>query len=425
MPGKLKDAYYKYCMKFIDLFAGLGGFHVGLTALGHQCVFACELDAGLQTVYQKNFGIMPAGDLREVNNTEIPSHDILCAGFPCQPFSKAGSQSGFNCARNGTLFDEVARIVDHHRPEFVILENVPNLRRHNNGRTWQIIYDRLKELGYETDASQYSPHQFGIPQIRQRILIVARRKSLQTFEWPERPENPKPSLRSILDDKPSDAKALSKQVENCLETWQEFLDRIPPSEVLPSWPIWSMEFGATYPFEGTTPHAIGPVKLRNYRGSHGVKLSVGTFPDPFVGLPSHGRTPQEQVPLWKQHFVWANRAFYQKHKSRLADWMPKILAFPLSLQKFEWNCQGEARDLWKLVIQFRVSGVRVKRPDTSPSFEAMATTQVPIIGWERLYMTTREYARLHSLDGLIHRPGTDTNSFTAMGNKSTISQCAA
>lgn len=105
-------------MKFIDLFAGLGGFHVGLANLGHECVFACELDEGLQDIYEKNHGIRPAGDLREVKSADIPPHDILCAGFPCQPFSKAGAQDGFGCSRNGTLFDEVARIVEHRRRSF-------------------------------------------------------------------------------------------------------------------------------------------------------------------------------------------------------------------------------------------------------------------------------------------------------------------
>ena len=403
-------------MKFVDLFAGLGGFHVGLEKLGHECVFACEIDPGLRTVYESNFGIRPAGDIREVRTEEIPQHDILCAGFPCQPFSKAGAQSGFDCPKNGTLFDEVARIVAHHKPEFVMLENVPNLKRHNGGKTWQLIYDKLKELGYATDADLYSPHEFGIPQIRQRVMIVGRKGSLNDFTWPARPDEPNPSLHSILELRPANAKSLSKQVLDCLAVWQDFLDIIPEGEPLPSWPIWSMEFGADYPFEDETPFKMGKRKLRKFKGCHGKKLSEKNFVSPFDGLPSYARVEEETFPNWKKNFIRSNRAFYQKHKDVLKEWLPLIQFFPPSLQKFEWNCKGAERNLWKLVIQFRASGVRVKRPSTSPSLVAMTTTQVPIIGWEKRYMTTSECAKLQSLDSLSALPPTDTAAFHALGN---------
>jgi DNA (cytosine-5)-methyltransferase 1 len=403
-------------MKFVDLFAGLGGFHVGLHALGHECVFACEIDSVLRTVYEKNFGIRAAGDIREVKTEEIPAHDILCAGFPCQPFSKAGAQPGFDCPKNGSLFDEVARIVAHHKPEFVMLENVPNLKRHNGGKTWQLIYEKLKELGYATDADLYSPHEFGIPQIRQRVMIVGRRESLTDFAWPTRPENPNPLLQTVLETRPGDAKTLSEKVRDCLTVWQEFLDVIPETEPLPSWPIWSMEFGADYPFEEATPFKTGKQQLRDFKGCHGKKLSEKNFEDPFQGLPSYARVEADTFPTWKKSFIRSNRAFYQKHKKLLKDWLPLIQLFPASLQKFEWNCKGAERDLWKLVIQFRASGVRVKRPSTSPSLVAMTTTQVPIIGWEERYMTTRECAKLQSLDSLSTLPPTDTAAFQALGN---------
>lgn len=403
-------------MRFIDLFAGLGGFHVGLEKLGHQCVFACEIDPGLREVYEKNFGIRPAGDIRSVKTEDVPPHDILCAGFPCQPFSKAGAQPGFECPKNGTLFDEVTRIVAHHKPEFVMLENVPNLKRHNGGKTWQLIYEKLKELGYATDADLYSPHEFGIPQIRQRVMIVGRRKELAGFEWPKRPDNPDPSLHSILDDRPSNAKRLSSQVMECLAVWQQFLDLIPKDDPLPSFPIWSMEFGATYPFEEETPHKVGKRGLREYRGCHGKKLSESEFADPFEGLPSYARVKDDEFPTWKKGFIRSNRAFYEKHKKVLKDWIPKILKFPPSLQKFEWNCKGAKRNVWAFVIQFRASGVRVKRPNTSPSLVAMTTTQVPIIGWEQRYMTTKECSKLQSLGSLKHLPGSETAAFQALGN---------
>ncbi len=268
-------------MRFVDLFAGLGGFHVGLERLGHECVFASELDPVLQHIYEKNHGIRPVGDIRRVKSKDVPEHEILCAGFPCQPFSKAGDQAGFDCPTNGSLFDEVLRIIRYRKPEYVILENVPNLRTHDEGRTWTSIKEDLRKAGYAVDEQVYSPHEFGIPQIRQRLLLVARRGSLGSFKWPERPENPKPSLLKILEKHPSGARPLTAQVVDCLNVWQDFLNRIPKVAPLPSFPIWSMEFGATYPFEAKTPYSMGSRALRAYRGSHGMKLDSKGVMDPF------------------------------------------------------------------------------------------------------------------------------------------------
>jgi DNA (cytosine-5)-methyltransferase 1 len=183
-------------MKFIDLFAGLGGFHVALRRLGHECVFASEIDPVLQSVYKKNLGLSPAGDIRQVELADIPRHDILCAGFPCQPFSKAGTQKGLKCPRYGSLFDNVLNILSTRRPEFIILENVPNLARHEGGKTWGKMRSRLEAAGYSIDEHRLSPHQFSIPQIRERIYIVGRRSGLDGFQWPEargKPTTPAPS----------------------------------------------------------------------------------------------------------------------------------------------------------------------------------------------------------------------------------------
>lgn len=401
-------------MRFIDLFAGLGGFHVGLSRLGHECVFASELDPSLQDVYERNHGIRPVGDIRKVKSKDIPQHDILCAGFPCQPFSKAGEQAGFECPTNGSLIDEVLRIIRDRKPTYILLENVPNLRTHDEGRTWASIKANLGSIGYDVDEQLYSPHEFGIPQIRQRLLLVGKRGKLTGFHWPEKPPGVRPSLKDILDKSPKDAKPLTKQVVDCLNVWQDFLDRIPANTQLPSFPIWSMEFGATYPFEDTTPFALKQ-GLRSFRGSHGMSLEKLSATDAFYALPSHARTEEGQFPAWKRSFIRNNRAFYQEHKRELKSWIPKILPFPSSLQKFEWNYKDGNRNIWEHVIQFRASGVRVKRADTSPSLVAMTSTQVPIIGWERRYMTPNECARLQSLDGL-YLPPSETRAFKALGN---------
>ena len=171
-------------MKFIDLFAGLGGFHIALKRLGHECVFASEIDTNLSEVYKQNFGIMPVGNIRNIKVEDIPSHDILCAGFPCQPFSKAGDQQGFEDPDSGDLFSYVIKIVHYHKPSYIILENVPNLERHNNGSTWEKIYAELENEEYCVKFNKLSPHHFGIPQIRERIFIVGSLYDLSYFQWP-------------------------------------------------------------------------------------------------------------------------------------------------------------------------------------------------------------------------------------------------
>lgn len=402
-------------MKFIDLFAGLGGFHQALADLGHTCVFASEIDNQLVTLYEKNFGIKPHGDIRQIAIESIPDHNILCAGFPCQPFSKAGEQQGFDCPRNGDLFDYVLEIIKYHKPDYLMLENVANIQKHNNGNTWKLIKKELEDAGYTIDAKQLSPHRFGIPQIRERFFIVGSRKGLDHFSWPSEARDKVLSIKSILDHKPKDARPLTQRSIECLTAWQNFIDQIPEDEDVPS-PIWSMEFGATYPFEETTPYAMSVKELKKYRGSHGQKLSKLLDKEVMAALPSYARVNQKQFPKWKIDFIKQNRAFYKKHKAWLDEWIPQILQYPSSLQKLEWNCKGEKRDIWKYLIQFRASGVRVKRPTTSPTLVSMTSTQVPIIAWEKRYMTPKECSRLQCMDTLSNLPDNPTKAFEALGN---------
>ncbi|MGH9432051.1 MAG: DNA cytosine methyltransferase [Terriglobia bacterium] len=177
-----------------------------------------------------------------------------------------------------------------------------------------------------------------------------------------------------------------------------------------------MEFGATYPYENATPWATPRRDLLKYRGSHGEPLKGYGLYRVLGALPSHARTPEGRFPTWKRTFIRQNRDLYCDNKKWIDKWLPEIIQFPPSLQKFEWNCKGEERDIWKYVIQFRASGVRVKRPTTAPSLIAMTTTQVPIIAWERRYMTVRECARLQCMDELKYFPTVPTRAFKALGN---------
>lgn len=405
-------------MRFIDLFAGLGGFHLALTSLGHECVFACEIDEQLNAIYEQNFGIQCEKNIRDVNISSIPTHDILCAGFPCQPFSKAGTQLGFACPTSGDLFQYIVKILRVHKPTYILLENVPNLKQHRDGTTWKAINQELNELGYFTTSKQYSPHQFSIPQIRGRLFLVGSRLADPKPLMPEPPAGQLLPISYILDKNPSEAKPLSAQVVKCLDVWQEFLDLFPADEVaeLPSFPIWSMEFGATYEYATATPHSLGRTCLGSFRGNHGKELGTVQTEQRYDYIPSYARIKQDKFPDWKIAFIRQNREFYTRHQTRIDSWLPKILQFPPSLQKLEWNCKGGERDIWKYVIQFRASGVRVKRPTTAPSLVAMTTTQVPIIAWEKRYMTVNECARLQSMGELRHLPAAPTRAFKALGN---------
>lgn len=402
-------------MRFIDLFAGLGGFHLALRKLGHTCVFACEIDETLRNLYEKNFGMRPAGDIRDVDPSEIPEHDILCAGFPCQPFSKAGSQEGLDDPELGDLYKDMLRIIHFHKPLYLILENVPNLQNHNEGKTWDKIKYLLQEEGYDVKINKLSPHHFGIPQIRERIYIVGSTHTLDNFDWPQSVSTP-PSIHTVLDRRPQEARLLSKQVKRCLKVWQEFLNLVPKDEKIPH-PLWSMEFGATYPYEETTPSQLSTEELGRYRGSHGCPLDGAKDRDEMLKLlPSHARVDQERFPDWKVGFIRKNREFYESHKTWLDKWMLKVMEFPSSFQKLEWNCQGEkVRRLNRYVIQLRASGVRVKRRTTAPSLVAMTATQVPIITWENRYMTPTECKRLQSMEEL-QLPDSDTKTYEALGN---------
>lgn len=403
-------------MKFVDLFAGLGGFHLAATQLGAECVFASELDTQLRQIYLQNFGLEPVGDINDIHPSDVPAHNLLCAGFPCQPFSKAGEQLGWKDAVRGTVFYKVVEILEYHRPEFVILENVAHFVRHDSGNTHRKVKLALESMGYDVQSDTCSPHQFGVPQIRERMYMIGRLGRLNGFIWPTpTTKSSDLSLRDLLDVNPPEARPLSQQVIDCLKTWQEFLRQFPSGAKLPSFPIWSMEFGATYPFESDSLEEISLKQLRKCRGMFGCSLDFQFRREVLCHVPSYARGKSGVFPRWKQLFIKQNRELYREHRSWIDKWLPKIQKFPPSLQKLEWNCQGEERDIWKYVLQFRASGVRVKRPTTSPSLVAMTTTQIPIIGWERRYMTFRECARIQSMGELKHLPSGNL-AMTALGN---------
>ena len=185
-------------IKFIDLFAGIGGFHLALSKINGECVFASEWDKDCQKVYEKNFGLKPHGDITKINEKDIPQHEILCAGFPCQAFSISGKRLGFKDTR-GTLFFDVARIIKHHNPKIVLLENVKNFLTHDNGNTINVVKKTLEELNYNVFYKVLNSSNYGVPQKRERIYIVAfnQKLKIKNFQFPSN-QNIFVSLESCL-----------------------------------------------------------------------------------------------------------------------------------------------------------------------------------------------------------------------------------
>ena len=280
----------------------------------------------------------------------------------------------------------------------------------------RIVYNPLIERDYSVDFKELSPHLIGVPQIRYRAIIIASLGSLEDFDWPELISIEKDlHLSTVLDTRPNDADTLSSRYIRYLQVWEEFLGLIGSEAKMPSFPIWAMEFGATYPYEKRNPSAYSQRYLARFSGVLGEPLSGKTQKQQMAALPPYarGETP---FPRWKVGFIQQNRAFYAAHEVRLRDWLPKVSSFPPSFQKLEWNWQAGTRSIWDKLIQFRASGIRVKNPATAPSLVALTTSQVPVIAAERRYMTIRECARLQSLGDLAFLPTIKTRAFRALGN---------
>ena len=231
---------------FIDLFAGIGGMRIAFEKAGGHCVYSNEWNKYSQQTYFANFGEQPDGDITKVDATKIPEYDVLCAGFPCQAFSKAGKRLGFQDETKGTLFFDVERIMRQTHPKYALLENVRNLASHDEGNTWRVIHQHLVSVGYNVlcEPVIFSPHYIGIPQHRERVYIMCVRKDIG--ELPEflfdTDNLPKCRIDDILQDDGEitdiDHYCLTDDKIELLNLWDEFIRNIK-GDRLPGFPIWS------------------------------------------------------------------------------------------------------------------------------------------------------------------------------------------
>ena len=369
----------KKSFTFIDLFSGIGGFHQALSSFGGKCVLASDIDENAIKVYKNNYGIDSNINVRDIKDVDVPDHDVLCAGFPCQTFSKAGKQEGFMDQTRGTLFFEVARILKAKHPKYILLENVRNLVSHDNGNTFRVICETLKSLGYRIpkDALILSPHQFGVPQVRERVYIPGIYDPINADEPLEikfdkflsKSDN---SIDTVLDPSENDPYYfVNKHTLDVLTAWDEFYHGLDTRVI--GFPVWSSYFKTK---------EIDP-----------------TFPQ------------------WKKDFVRKNQELYQRNKSFIDEWLRKwnnLRGFTPTERKFEWQCGTNISSIWEGVIQIRPSGVRVKKPDI---FQALvALVQTPIIGKFKRRLSVREAARLQSFPDSFIPDDNKQQAYKQFGN---------
>ena len=387
---------------FIDLFAGIGGFHAALEALGGECVYAVEIDQAAAKIYERNWGMNPLGDITKdvsENGVKVPKHDVLVAGFPCQPFSKSGAQRGMDETR-GTLYWNILKIIEKRKPALVLLENVRNLAGPRHTHEWKIIIKTLREQGYRVSDTPaiFSPHllppnQGGRPQVRERVFIVAVKNNSRSKLTEMEPVVSNQSVNGwdplkwdlemhlpLDEDHHVQGCDLTKQEMLWINAWNDFvvgMRKRLESGRLPGFPLWGDE----------------------WRLTKNLRIASGT-------------------PEWKKDFLRKNAAFYTEHHLFINKWTKKwdfySDKFPASRRKLEWQAQ-DTPSLWETVMHFRPSGIRAKRSTYLPAL--VAITQTSIIGPRERRLSVREAARLQGLPEWFSFDGqSDKASYKQLGN---------
>jgi len=434
--------------RFIDLFAGIGGFHAAMKAYGGECVYAVEIDRQAANVYEANWGHSALGDINkdaddDLGIMNVPRHDVLCAGFPCQPFSKSGAQRGMDETR-GTLFFNIASIIKAHHPKVVLLENVRNLIGPRHEHEWGVIIETLREEGYHVsdEAAVFSPHLLppamgGTPQARERVFITATYApeveyghlghggAMPVASMSDRfPKNPtldflwnpgaEPiggwfdprshtegwNLEELLDDSHNIPGCdLSDAEIHWINAWDTFVKIMRPlmnDRHLPGHPVWA---DAWLDF---------PEMKR-------IRWDANT-----VKIPAKVTTPavDETLPKWKQDHLRKNYDMFARHFKAIIPWAHYwgvyTARFPASRRKLEWQAQ-ESKSLWDTVMHFRPSGVRAKKATYLPAL--VAITQTSIVGPRERRLSPRETARLQGLPDTFVFPGQPAAAtYKQMGN---------
>ena len=371
-------------IKFIDLFCGIGGFHQALRRLGAKCVLACDIDKDCRDVYLKNYGIKPLSDIKTINPQNLPDFDILCGGFPCQAFSNGGKKKSFEDER-GLLFDEIIRIAKCKKPKFMFLENVKHILKVSNGDVIEYIKNKIKELEYNLVLFNMSPHDYGIPQQRERIYFICVRKDIyEKYNSEKIILNPKINsdnidLNKFLEQEKNILPKyfINETILSVLDAWNEIIQQMEPGE------------------------KISPTIMIN---------------DAFV---NYNEDEFKSFPKWKQEYIVKNKPLITKYRSILEPWYKKhetLLKKREIYGKLEWQC-GPIKtneSIYNHLIQIRQSGIRIKKCKYFPTL--VAISQIPIYGKQKRYITPRECARLQSFPDDFIFSEDDKKSYKQFGN---------
>ena len=371
-------------LKYIDLFCGIGGFHQALREMGAECVLACDKDKYCRQVYEMNYDMPVAEDVKKLKPEEMPDFDIICAGFPCQAFSNAGKKKTFDDER-GLLFDEIMRIAKVKKPRFMFLENVKHILKVGNGEVIQYILAQLDKHGYEVQYFNMSPHEYGIPQQRERVYFVCVRKDIYTtpvsLMYPKTDEI---RFHEYLDKKEEipEKYFLKGDILNTLNAWEEMIKSFVVDEKI-SPTILVNEFYNTY----------SDAEFKN-------------------------------LAQWRQDYITKNRPLYEKYATTWDDWYARhqnTLSKREIYAKLEWQVGTikENDSIFDYFIQMRQSGIRVKRAKYFPTL--VAISQIPIYGKEKRYITPREGLRLQSFPDDFKLLPEDKHSYKQLGNSVNVS----
>jgi DNA (cytosine-5)-methyltransferase 1 len=368
-------------IKFIDLFCGIGGFHLALKKLGCQCVLACDIDKKCRETYLKNFGIEPVSNIKDIDEKTMPDFDILCGGFPCQPFSNGGKKKSFDDDR-GLLFDEIMRIANYKKPKFMFLENVKHILKVSNGEVFNYIVEKIKNNGYELQLFQLSPHNYGIPQQRERVFFVCVRKDIYNGKEIKLNETMyNISINDIMKEK-DEKYLIQNDIKKVLDAWNELIKKFEINEKI-------------------SPTILIHDYFRKY-----------------------SKEEYDELPYWKKDYMSKNKPLLEKYKLIVTEWYEKnkeILSKREIYGKLEWQVGKikENDDIYNYFIQIRQSGIRVKKPEYFPTL--VAISQIPIYGKTKSYISPRQCARLQSFPESFILDKNDKVVYKQMGNSVNVS----